>query len=159
MLQKWNKGAVNLLGIQALSIILVGCAMGGQSISVPKAAVAVPQITANNESKSVKDLVDRGNAKRQQKDFQGAIADFTQAIKRQPDFDSLYTLRGVTRAEAGDKKGAISDFNKVIQLKPTAKAYGIRGVVRAEAGDKKGAIIDLNQSIKLDPNPGFPHQN
>jgi tetratricopeptide (TPR) repeat protein/S1-C subfamily serine protease len=86
-------------------------------------------------------------------DKQGAIDDFNQAIKFNPNLALAYYNRGIVRYELGDKQGAIDDFNQAIKINPNlAQAYYNRGNARDDLGDKQGAIDDYNQAIKFNPN-------
>lgn len=49
-------------------------------------------------------------------DYQGAIADYTQAIRLHPNYASAYYNRGLGRKEQGDKRSAIADFQKAANL-------------------------------------------
>ena len=51
-------------------------------------------------------------------DYQGAIADYNQAIKIKPDYALAYNNRGNAKYNLGDKQGAIADYNQAIQIKP-----------------------------------------
>jgi tetratricopeptide (TPR) repeat protein len=93
-------------------------------------------------------------------DKQGAIDDFNQAIKFNPNLALAYYNRGIVRYELGDKQGAIDDFNQAIKFNPNlAEAYYNRGIVRYELGDKQGAIDDFNQAIKFNPNLALAYYN
>ncbi|WP_175459393.1 serine protease, partial [Cylindrospermopsis raciborskii] len=94
----------------------------------------------------------RGVARFQSGDKQGAIADYNQAITLDPKFALAYNNRGLARFQSGDKEGAIADYNQAITLNPkNALAYINRGLARFQSGDKEGAIADYNQAITLDP--------
>ncbi|MGI2905727.1 tetratricopeptide repeat-containing S1 family peptidase, partial [Tolypothrix sp. VBCCA 56010] len=87
------------------------------------------------------------------KDYKGAIQDWTEAIRLNPNLAYAYYNRGVVRSELGDKQGAIADYNTAIKINPNlAYAYNNRGVTRADLGDKQGAIADYNTAIKINPN-------
>jgi tetratricopeptide (TPR) repeat protein/S1-C subfamily serine protease len=93
-------------------------------------------------------------------DKQGAIDDFNQAIKFNPNLALAYYNRGIVRYELGDKQGAIDDFNQAIKINPNlALAYSNRGVVRYELGDKQGAIDDYTLAIKFNPNESLAYLN
>ncbi len=85
-------------------------------------------------------------------DYQGAIADYNQAIKIQPNYAITYNNRGISRYNLKDNEGAISDFNQAIKLKyDYAEAYSNRGLAKSNLGDNQEAILDCNQAIKLKP--------
>ena len=50
--------------------------------------------------------------KYQNKDYEGAILDLTQAIKIDPNYADAYGFRGMSRSKLGDEQGAILDFNQ-----------------------------------------------
>jgi len=93
-------------------------------------------------------------------DNQGAIADYNQAIKLNPNFAFPYNNRGWAKYNLGDKQGAIADYNQAIKLKPDdADAYNNCGWAKYNLGDKQGAIADYNQAIKLNPDFAVPYYN
>ncbi len=85
-------------------------------------------------------------------DYQGAIADYNQAIKIKPDYAYAYNNRGIAKSNLGDNQGAIADYNQAIKIKPDdADAYNNRGLAKSDLGDYQGAIADYNQAIKIKP--------
>ncbi|MDB9475371.1 tetratricopeptide repeat protein [Dolichospermum circinale] len=102
----------------------------------------------------------RGNVRNELGDKPGAIDDFNQAIKFNPNLAQAYYNRGNVRDELGDKQGAIDDYTLAIKINPNyALAYYNRGVVRNELGDKQGAIDDYTQAIKINPNLAQAYNN
>jgi len=59
---------------------------------------------------------DRGVARFDKGDLDGAIADWTQAIRLNPQLAEAYTNRGLARAHKGDLDGAIADFEMFLKL-------------------------------------------
>ena len=52
----------------------------------------------------------RGNARAENNDRDGAIADYTRAIELKPDYARAYYNRAVAKQEKGDATGAKADF-------------------------------------------------
>jgi lipoprotein NlpI len=82
-----------------------------------------------------------------------AIADYTQAIKIDPNFAVAYSNRGLARAGKGDHGGAVADFNKAIEVNPQSPyAYYVRGHARKVYYDHLDeAIADFNKAIEINP--------
>jgi tetratricopeptide (TPR) repeat protein len=82
-------------------------------------------------------------------DNQGAIADYNEAIRLNPNDAVAYYNRGNAKSDLGDNQGAIADYNEAIRLNPNdAEAYYNRGVVKSDLGDNQGAIADYNLSSR-----------
>ena len=93
-----------------------------------------------------------GEDKYNTKDYGGAIVDFNEAIKLNPESAISYEYRAKAKLKLGNHTEAIADFNQVIKLKPNdTDAYIDRADARVDLGDYTGAIADFNQVIKLKP--------
>ena len=62
------------------------------------------------------DYYNRGLSKGNSEDYQGAIADYNQAIKLKPDFADTYYNRGFLKSNLGDNQGAINDLRQAAKL-------------------------------------------
>jgi tetratricopeptide (TPR) repeat protein len=104
---------------------------------------------------------DRGVAKWNQHDIEGAMSDYNQAIAINPKTAArVYRNRGLVKAAKGDKDGAIADYNQAVELEPqNAAAYNKRGELKRAKGDLEGAIADFTAAIGLDPKLASAYKN
>jgi len=98
------------------------------------------------------DFFNRGNAKRENRDLDGAIADYTRAIEINPKLLGAYGNRGYAKNVKGDLDGAIADYTRVIEINPKLSySYCIRGNAKRAKGDLDGAIADFTRDIEINP--------
>ncbi len=98
-------------------------------------------------------LFERGLNKQDREDYVGAIADYTEFLKTNPNHLEAYSNRGFARAMENDLQGSIADFNRAIEISPlNADAYNARGNVNAMAGNLTASVRDFNKAIRLDRN-------
>lgn len=98
------------------------------------------------------DWFDRAQAKYNLNDYQGAIADYTEAISLKSDFVNAYSNRGLAKYNLDDYQGAIADYNKAISLKSDiGEVYFNRGLARGKLEDYQGALVDFTKANKLKP--------
>jgi tetratricopeptide (TPR) repeat protein len=108
---------------------------------------------SDGTQKNARVLNQLGLAKQSLGDWDGAMADYNQAIKIDPNYSAAYDNRGNVKRQQGDLNGAMADINQAIRLNPkNATAYFSRAKVKAKKGDLDGAIADFNQAISLKPN-------
>jgi serine/threonine protein kinase len=111
-------------------------------------------------SKTATDFFNDGYKKYDERNFQGAIADFNEAIRLNPNYVRAYARRGNTLKSLGQEEKAKYDFQKAISLVPkTDDDYLGRGNAKSELGDNKGAITDFNEAIRLNPNSADAYNN
>ena len=67
-------------------------------------------------SQTAEDYYNRGNAKGNLQDYKGAIADYTKAIKLNPNDADAYTNRGLAKKNLGDMDGYNSDMEQYHNL-------------------------------------------
>jgi len=72
----------------------------------------------NRTCQKALDYYSKGNCKQLSNDYQGAISDFTKAIKYNPNFAEAYYRRGNTKTMLNDDEGALSDYDKAFELNP-----------------------------------------
>src|SRR5262249_905283 len=101
---------------------------------------------------------ERGLSYKSKGNFDRAIADFSEAIRLDPNYAEVYNLRGVTYGNKGDLDRAIADYSEAIRLDPKlAAAYNNRGNAYKNKGDLDRAIADYNEAIRLAPEVEAAH--
>lgn len=94
----------------------------------------------------------RGEARLNAGAFDDAVADFTEAIRRDPADAVSFAGRGQARLGKSDRDAAIADFDQAIRLAPKSAAYhNARGHARLVTGKAEAAAEDFSTAIMLDP--------
>ncbi len=101
----------------------------------------------------------RGNDKTRLEDYQGAIADYTQAIRLKPDYAFAYNNRGYAKGQLGQYFAAIADYDAAIRLQPddAYAAYVRRGYAKRRLGQSSAAITDYDAAIRLKPDYAYAY--
>ena len=100
----------------------------------------------------VTSFLQMGNKKVAAGDYRGAIKDYDEAIRMNPNEVEAYYNSGIVKKELCDYIGAIADYSRVIELNPNlAEAYINRGYAKYNLGNYKGEIIDYEKAIELNP--------
>jgi TonB family protein len=95
-----------------------------------------------------------------QKNFDGAITHYREAIRINPDYAAAHAGLGSALRETGDLENAIAEFRKVIRLNPQdSKAYNDVGLSLSKKGDLAGAIDEYREAIGLNPQEAETHYN
>lgn len=99
-----------------------------------------------------------GDEKYSKRDWTGAIADYTEAIRLDPKYIGSFFYRGAAKLNRGDLDSAIADFTETLLLDPkNAAAYLNRGIAKANSSDWNGAIADDSEAIRLEPKQAQAH--
>ncbi len=110
-------------------------------------------LQGNDPSISAKTYISWGNAKYHLRDYAGALADYTMAIRLKLDFAKAYNNRGLAKDNLEQYVAAISDYDTAIRLKPNfVEAYFNRGNAKYHLRDYAGALVDYTMAIRLKPN-------
>ena len=101
----------------------------------------------------------RGDEKKEQKDYKGAIVDYNEAIRRMVDYNEAirdnpialaFFVRAEAKKELKDYQGAIADYNEAIRLDPTAAlAHEYRGDTKMLLKDRQSGLIDFQTAAQL----------
>ena len=85
--------------------------------------------------------------------YDNAIADYTEAIKINPNNTESYILRGSAFNDKGEKNNAIADYTKAIEIdQKSVRAYLARADFYFDEKDYDKAITDCTEAIKINPN-------
>ncbi|KAM0343207.1 hypothetical protein ACHAPU_008800 [Fusarium lateritium] len=102
---------------------------------------------------SVDELKALGNKAIADKNFDEAVAKFTEAIAIQPENHILYSNRSAAYASKKDWEHALKDAEKTTEIKPDwAKGWGRKGTALHGTGDLLGANDAYEEGLKLDAN-------
>jgi len=89
---------------------------GHKIFSSKKDVAKNAEVAKEQKPLTAQDFFAIGNKKLKNKNFKGAISDFTKAIKLKPDFINAYTKRALAKDSIGDYSGAQKDYDYVILL-------------------------------------------
>ncbi len=96
--------------------------------------------------------MERGHARTLIGDLPGALADYDEALRLQPDYFHALVNRGQLRHALGDHAAALEDLTAALRLQPRSPAaWNGRGAVRAATGDLAGAREDYDAALEADP--------
>mmetsp|Transcript_3737 Transcript_3737/g.4048 ORF Transcript_3737/g.4048 Transcript_3737/m.4048 type:complete len:563 (-) Transcript_3737:206-1894(-) len=94
----------------------------------------------------------KGNKAFQEKNYQEAIDNFTEAIKYNPHDHVFYSNRSACFASLEKYQEALTDATKCVELNPGwAKGYTRKGLAEYYMGSYDEAIATYNKGLELDP--------
>ncbi|MEP7285484.1 MAG: tetratricopeptide repeat protein, partial [Chloroflexota bacterium] len=130
------------------------------AIVAVKQEVLAAQPPVTDKQLTAQEYFERGLSKKENKDWDGAIADYTEALRLDPQNAETYARRGGARNGKGDLDGGLADCNESLRLAPqNATAYNNRGNVQSDKGNLDGAIADYTEAIHLDPQYANAYNN
>lgn len=96
--------------------------------------------------------IERGDARFLAHDFDGAVDDYTAALKLDDSLNDAYLGRGVSLARAGWVQDGIEDLDVYIKRVPNSSlAYTKRGIRHLWLGDEAKAKSDFENALRIDP--------
>jgi len=102
----------------------------------------------------------RGLAYQLKRDLDRAIADFSEAIRIDPQNDIAYYNRGLCYNVRADYDRAIADYNEAIRINPKqTKAYISRANTYVSKGEFDRAIADFDEQIRLNPKAAYAYDD
>ncbi|MBV8879351.1 MAG: tetratricopeptide repeat protein, partial [Planctomycetaceae bacterium] len=94
----------------------------------------------------------RGTARAERGDSEGAMRDYDASIAIRPDWEKPWNNRAIERAKQGDHAGAVEAFTRSLAIQPEqTDAYGYRAISRIKTGDLAGARADLDEALRRRP--------
>ncbi len=94
----------------------------------------------------------RGTAYSDKKDYDRAIADYSEAIRLNGNYATAFSNRGVAYRAKGEFDRAVADYSEAIRLNPKhARAFNNRGLAYSDMKNYERAIADYDEALRLDP--------
>jgi tetratricopeptide (TPR) repeat protein len=86
-------------------------------------------------------------------DFDGALADYNEAIKLNPVYSTCLYNRGIVFYNGRQYEEALKDYSSAIELNSKfASCYDARGILYMDIlGNDSLALMDYNQAIQINP--------
>lgn len=120
-----------------------------QASAAPSGDIPVAATAGRTGSAAARERFERGMDLAQNDSLEAAIADFSEAIRLDPQFADAYVQRGQTLFKNGNVDRAIADFTKALQIDPRhIAAFKARGMAMLYKGDDDAAISDLTKAIQ-----------
>ena len=130
--------------------------------AAPASQIAVCDEALETEALSVRDragtFVNRGILRMSRREYEAALADYSQAIRLSPDSGVAHVNRGAAliALERADEGVAAIDRGLALNADQPEKAYFNRGYAREMLGDVKGAYLDFSRAAELRPDWDLP---
>lgn len=111
---------------------------------------ALSQTAQTTMPTTAEEYFKRGNDYRNKNDLEKAIADYTEAVKLDPQLAKAFLNRAVVHFHLKDYDAAIADSTQAIKINPQyAEAYHNRGTAYGSKGRYTEALADIDQAIKI----------
>lgn len=103
---------------------------------------------------------ENGESKYKERDFEGAILDFTLALEKDPGNPEIHYQRAMSYYHLKKQSLALIDMDSAVEMQPNyGFRYSSRAFMRDSFGDVIGAINDYKEAIKLDPEDAVSYNN
>jgi tetratricopeptide (TPR) repeat protein len=134
------------------------CAAGAADVSI-LACTRIIEAGGEADGRIGIAYYNRATAHAENGDLAEAIADYSEALRRDDGYVNAYVARGRALLEDGDAGAAIADLSRAIALLPDfPEAYFNRAAARAASGDLAGAIEDYRVTSQIAPRSGALHR-
>ena len=103
---------------------------------------------------------ENGEEKYKERDFEGAIIDFTLALEKDAGNPEILYQRAMCYFHLKKKSLALIDADSAIEMQPNYSfRYSCRAFMRDSFGDVIGAIEDYKKAVSLDPEDAVSYNN
>jgi Tfp pilus assembly protein PilF len=118
-----------------------------------------PSPQPSNTTQNAQFFFDRGEKFYYNGDYETAIADYTEAIRIDPNFRDAYYKRGYVYRNKNDNDRAIADFTQVLRIEPNNDTlFYWRGQEYFDKEEYDNAISDFTQAIRIDPKSSYRYE-
>src|SRR5579864_2980449 len=115
---------------------------------------------ASDEPKDADAYCKRGDSWLEKREYDKAIADYTEALRLDPKLVKAYYNRAVAWSEKADYDRAIADFTEALRLEPDKPdTLNGRGTAWFKKGDFDKSIGDYTEALRFDPKYFEAHHN
>lgn len=96
----------------------------------------------------------------EKRDLNGAVAEYSEALRVKPDFPEAHNNLGMVLAAKGDYDGAISEYREALRFNPDhPNAHNNLGNTLMCKGDRAAAIREYRKVIRIKPDHASAHNN
>ena len=100
-----------------------------------------------------------GRKKFEDKDFEGALADYSRSLQDEEN-PSVYSERAVVYYYLKQLDKSLADMDHAASLEPeNPYRYSSRAYIKDAMGDTEGAIQDYEKAVELDPEDSIAYNN
>jgi len=146
-----------LLGAAVAVLLVVGI---GSAIWLSRPDPHVDEKPPIKKAVTVEEALAQGQKNFDQKHYDRAIENFTQAIELDPNSIEAFVMRGKCKFNSGEFKASLADFTKAIDLDPkNAEVCKHRATAYASLRQFDPAIADGEQALKLMPADPEPYKD
>lgn len=148
-------------GVVTLLVIVVGVVgavylSGRDNGGDPGADSDLPTL---DQTMSASDYLEQGQLLDEAGDKEGAIEQFSQAIRLDDTYWNAYSHRGFVYHDLGDYERAVEDLSRSIELgTDNAYTYALRGSIYYDWGMTDNALPDLEQAVSIGIDDAYTYQ-
>lgn len=134
-----------------LALTVMGCRSEMKPNSSSSENETVPALSPEEQTQ-VESLLSAGNQKIANQNYQGAIAEFNQALAIDQTNTEAFSNRGLARSRLKNYEAALTDYNQALRLNDQApEVYYNRGLLQVQLEKYEKAIADFTAAIEQKP--------